>query len=135
MHWVWMIFFSRMYKIPVEKIWSKNKTTSPCPLFKRRSLNYVPYFTYIRLRMDNWWRSWKLWTGECKLTLTSGTIYAHLLEENTEFSDWLKEERDDLIYVWKCNVHHFQPTKIDCSQFFKLKTDVATTYHSLRTAS
>ena len=68
------------------------------------------------------------------LTPTSGSTYTHKPSEKTAFF-WLYKERDDPTLVWKCNVHHFQPTKINCSKLFKLKTDGDSTHQPLTTAS
>ena len=55
------------------------------------------------------------------LTSTSGITCVHVSSEKKEFFRLDNEKREIPIWVWKCNVHNFQPTKIVCSKLFKLK--------------
>ena len=53
------------------------------------------------------------------------SMRTYAIEENSFFffSDWSNKNRRFRFRVWKCNVHNFQPTKIDFSKLFKLNTD------------
>ena len=58
-------------------------------------------------------------------------IWVHIhtyTPEKTVFFRLDKEKRESSILIWKCNVHHLQPTKTDCSKHFKLKTDGDSTH-------
>ena len=65
------------------------------------------------------------------LTFKSESTYALTHRRKTVFFRLDKEDWDDPILIWKWNVHHFQPTKTDCSKLFKLKTDGDSTHTNI----
>ena len=127
----------QLQEIPVGKIYSEASNPHPevsdprPPSFQENHLIICSTtLTYLKRCMDNQYVRKKVWMRKYFDIHIWVHIYTYRPERKKKFR-LDKEKRDGPILIWKCNVHHFQPTKTDCSKLFKLKTDGDSTHTNI----